>query len=432
MTRMKKTRIQSMQFGSSYLLKISAVVALLLTSFAANTISAQNTDEDGLETIYHIYNDDDYVGAVEEVEPVERLVEEKVTAMSEEFEGLSLQASDALEILPEQVFDPSVQAEEEVLDQLNEELAVEATSFALAVDGDEAVYLEDLEAYDETVRQLKLQHVTEEDLDELEERKHSKESLPKLEAGKTRILDVSIAQKVNGYTTEIHPEKIMDVEQAVKTLVEDFSVTVQVKKEEAVEERIAYKTEQKDDDKLYVGQTEIAEDGKDGTKKLTYEIREESGERVGRVVSDEVVSAEPVNKIVLNGTGEPPSKGTGKFAWPADGGYVSSERGQRWGRLHNGIDIAQPDSLDILSADHGVVKAAGAAGTFGNRVIVDHRNGYETIYAHLSSIDVKKGDVVPKGTKLGNMGNTGRSTGLHLHFEISLNGQTKNPLNYIK
>lgn len=137
-------------------------------------------------------------------------------------------------------------------------------------------------------------------------------------------------------------------------------------------------------------------------------------------------------ELVLKGAKALPSVGTGEFVWPAQGGYISSEKGPRWGREHKGIDIAQPDGFNILAADHGVVKAAGADGTFGNRVIIDHGNGYETIYAHLESIDVKVGDKALQGTKIGLMGTTGRSTGIHLHFEISKNGATQNPLNYIK
>lgn len=138
------------------------------------------------------------------------------------------------------------------------------------------------------------------------------------------------------------------------------------------------------------------------------------------------------NELVLKGAKALPSVGSGNFVWPAQGGYISSEKGPRWGRQHKGIDIAQPEGFDILAADHGVVKAAGADGTFGNRVVIDHGNGYETIYAHLKSMDVKVGDKLPQGTKIGVMGTTGRSTGIHLHFEISKNGATKDPLNYVK
>ncbi|MDE0584397.1 M23 family metallopeptidase [Planococcus sp. A6] len=156
------------------------------------------------------------------------------------------------------------------------------------------------------------------------------------------------------------------------------------------------------------------------------------GERVGRSETREKILKEPVDKIVLEGDKKLPGIGTGEFMWPADGGYVSSKKGQRWGRAHKGIDIARPDTLDIVSADHGTVTKAGKAGTFGNRVVVDHKNGYETIYAHLSSIDVKVGDKVSPHTKLGDMGTTGRSTGIHLHFELSYEGQDRDPLDYVK
>lgn len=144
----------------------------------------------------------------------------------------------------------------------------------------------------------------------------------------------------------------------------------------------------------------------------------------------------PVEQLVLNEVKEvevkeTPSVGTGELVWPAQGGYISSEKGPRWGTEHKGIDIAQPDDFDIVAADHGVIKAAGEDGTFGNRVIIDHNNGYETIYAHLDSIDVKVGDKVAQDTKIGVMGTTGSSTGIHLHFEVSHNGVVENPLDYI-
>ena len=82
-----------------------------------------------------------------------------------------------------------------------------------------------------------------------------------------------------------------------------------------------------------------------------------------------------------------PSRGTGSFLWPAVGGYVSSQMGARWGRVHQGIDIARPSSRTIVAADNGVVTTVGWHGTYGNRIVIKHNNGYETLYAHLSSIE---------------------------------------------
>ncbi len=79
-----------------------------------------------------------------------------------------------------------------------------------------------------------------------------------------------------------------------------------------------------------------------------------------------------------------------------------------------------------------MTKAAyGWGGGYGNHVIVDHGNGYQTLYGHLSSLDVSQGQYVSKGQRLGTMGSTGWSTGPHLHFEIRYGGSYLNPLNYL-
>ena len=85
----------------------------------------------------------------------------------------------------------------------------------------------------------------------------------------------------------------------------------------------------------------------------------------------------------------------------------------------------------IRAADYGTVVTAEYQSGFGNKVVIDHNNGYRTIYAHLSSIDVQVGQTVKKGDGLGIMGTTGNSTGIHLHFEIYKNGALKNPMDYL-
>ena len=123
-------------------------------------------------------------------------------------------------------------------------------------------------------------------------------------------------------------------------------------------------------------------------------------------------------------------EGTGKFAWPVVNPTVSSNYGKRWGRQHKGIDITSKNK-SILAADTGKVIYAGFKSDYGNHIIIDHQNGYKTLYAHLSKMDVKKGDIVEKGDKIGTMGTTGRSTGVHLHFEVIVNGVSKNPRSYL-
>jgi hypothetical protein len=101
-------------------------------------------------------------------------------------------------------------------------------------------------------------------------------------------------------------------------------------------------------------------------------------------------------------------------------------------RMHNGVDWAGPRGTPILSTGAGRVTFAGRRGGYGNLVIVEHDFGIETYYAHLHTIDAKVGQRVSRGDRLGGMGTTGRSTGVHLHYEIRVGGRPINPMNYIR
>jgi len=123
------------------------------------------------------------------------------------------------------------------------------------------------------------------------------------------------------------------------------------------------------------------------------------------------------------GSGAPSSAG---LIWPIHG-PVSSEFGPRWGGFHPGIDIAVPTGVPIAAAGGGTVVVAGPNGGYGNFVVIDHNNGYSTAYAHQSQIAVSQGQTVTQGQVIGAVGNTGFSTGPHLHFEIRVNGTAQNP-----
>ena len=106
---------------------------------------------------------------------------------------------------------------------------------------------------------------------------------------------------------------------------------------------------------------------------------------------------------------------------------VTSCFGERWGRLHAGVDLAAPDGTPIRAAGAGVVVAAGEAEGYGNAVLIDHGNGFLTHYGHMSAIVVEVGQKVTAGEQIGNEGSTGHSTGPHLHFEVH-QGAYKNPI----
>jgi murein DD-endopeptidase MepM/ murein hydrolase activator NlpD len=203
-----------------------------------------------------------------------------------------------------------------------------------------------------------------------------------------------------------------------------------VQKEVRATEPVPYETKYIEDDAMYKGESKVVENGSDGERKRIYKVSEKNGKQVSKEVVQETIVKEPVTEVIRIGTKEIPSKGTGELIWPTKGGYISSKQGYRWGKMHKGIDIARSSDCSILAADNGTVVFAGEDGGYGNKVVIDHNNGMRTLYAHLSSIDVSVGQTVQKGSKIGIMGSTGNSTGIHLHFEVYQNNKLQNPLNY--
>lgn len=112
-------------------------------------------------------------------------------------------------------------------------------------------------------------------------------------------------------------------------------------------------------------------------------------------------------------------------------GTLTSNFGTRWGRLHSGIDIGADTGREIYAAKSGRVIFSGVADGYGNYVKIDHGNGIQTAYGHCSALAVNEGDEVKKGQIIAYVGSTGNSTGPHLHFEIKIDGEFKNPLDYV-
>jgi len=143
----------------------------------------------------------------------------------------------------------------------------------------------------------------------------------------------------------------------------------------------------------------------------------------------EAPKSRPTQYLASKDANLPPITGGGQFAMPTTGGFS-----QYYSWYHPGIDIANRASPQVQASDGGKVIVAGFVDSsgYGNRVIIDHGNGYQTLYAHLSANYVAVGQNVAKGQVIGQMGSTGRSTGTHLHFEIRNNGRQLNPLSFVK
>ena len=169
-----------------------------------------------------------------------------------------------------------------------------------------------------------------------------------------------------------------------------------------------------------------------GYRKIVSDVTYKNEAAVSRNIVKEEILLEAVAKVVERGTKVPPT-----YIKPISGGSVSSGFGSRsspggiGSRNHQGVDFAIPVGSTVMASSGGTVAQAGWSGGYGYMVLITHPDGSQTRYAHLSKVLVSAGQSVSQGQKIALSGNTGISTGPHLHFEIILNGTPVNPLNYL-
>ena len=207
-------------------------------------------------------------------------------------------------------------------------------------------------------------------------------------------------------------------------------------------EVIAFDVVTNTDVKLSRRETVIKEQGSDGSKLVTYSYVQKNGKDVTKQVVEEKVTKLPVSQVIATGPRTPvnvayfasASRGSGstdRIAWPLKG-PINSYFGSRWGNFHTGLDIGADIGEPYAAAASGTIVAAGWSGGYGNMILIDHGNGVMTRYGHASRLLVSVGQHVSQGQTIGLVGTTGNSTGPHLHFEVILNGDTVNPLNYLR
>ncbi len=217
----------------------------------------------------------------------------------------------------------------------------------------------------------------------------------------------------------IHVGDEIIIEKAVPLLSVIATKTVEY------EQAVPFEIEKQDDPNIYQGEYSIVSKGVEGRVKNVAKVKTENGIEVKREILSSEVLSEPITEVRRVGTKTPP-----QFIRPCSG-YLSSRYGYRWGRNHNGIDIAGSHGSAIKAAASGTVTYSGWMSGYGYYIIIDHGNGFQTAYGHNSQLLVSKGQRVSQGQTIAKMGSTGRSTGTHLHFEIKKNGAYQNPLGYV-
>ena len=186
-------------------------------------------------------------------------------------------------------------------------------------------------------------------------------------------------------------------------------------------------------DDLFMGESTTIE-GVEGKNILYKEITYDGLSKSEEKIVDEEIIEPAVDTIVKVGTKNPYYAGVAFLSRPTKGGYLSSSFGEvRSTSVHKGIDIAKNLGESVnASLDGRVIKAEYNNGGYGNLIVLEHENNMKTYYAHLSEIYVKKGDIIKKDDIIGAIGNTGNSTGPHLHFELRVNDKPVDPIKYIE
>lgn len=202
--------------------------------------------------------------------------------------------------------------------------------------------------------------------------------------------------------------------------------------------KVAYMEELESDEVAYRSQMDRLESE---SNRIIKEIMEEEARREAQRAEEararEEAQSQQAQESAQSQASTPPSAPSGNASTsgmvaPTRAGYVSSEFGVNRGtHMHGGIDIAIPTGTPLVAADSGTVSRSFYSSSYGEVIFINHGNGMVTVYAHNSRRLVSEGERVSKGQLIAYSGNTGRSTGPHLHFEVIMNGTKMNPRNYV-
>ncbi len=254
---------------------------------------------------------------------------------------------------------------------------------------------------------------------------------------------VTVAQKFNmDYDTfeEMNPmiKKKCTPGMIVNVIEHESYLPIQYIREMETTSFLDYETIKVETSSLNVGTEKTIVKGERGEKKSNIEITYIDGIEASRKTVKTKITKEPIVEQIGVGiySAQPdapftvymgyPLTGSGQFAWPVDGGWISDVFGSD--RNHIGLDIAAGMSTEIYAAEAGVVVSAGwNSGGYGNVVMIDHLNGYQTVYAHMSYVSIPEGQYVSRGQLIGLVGSTGDSSGPHCHFEVRYEGVRYDP-----
>ena len=222
-------------------------------------------------------------------------------------------------------------------------------------------------------------------------------------------------------------ESIIRVGDELTVTVPEPELSVVTQEEETYKENYQEETQYIDNDSWYTTESVVRQEATTGERSVVAVVTNRNGKEISREIIHEEILTKSQPAIVERGTITPPT-----YIKPISGGSFTSGFKMRWGRMHKGVDWACPVGTAVKASCAGTVVSAGWASGYGYCVKINHADGRQTRYAHLSKILVSVGQTVSQGEKIALSGNTGRSTGPHVHFEILIGGSQVNPLSYLE
>lgn len=437
-------------------LMIVSIVGLSYTGYAVNRVRTQ---------AFNVYLGGDKIGIVREEEEVTNLMNNLQKELSNTY-NMEVVLQKDIQFEATNVKDELITPNDKMKSEIKSKMNFLVEGYALKVDGVEVGALAKKEEIENVLEKIKEPYqvndeegINLKEIKTLEDIEIVKKEMPINEIGneeklynhlltsseEIRIHDVEVGESLWTIAMiynmdvddliEANPDKDpskIQIGDQIKLIVPKAMLTVATVSEVEYTETLNFQSEVEYNENMYTNEKKTKVKGENGLAKIVANEIKHNGVVVEKEIIKEEIIESPIDELVVKGTKEvPKTAATGAFLMPTRG-RISSRYGMRNGRMHRGLDIAASTGTKINAADGGKVVYAGYRGAYGNLVEIDHGNGYKTRYAHCSKILVKPGDKVYKGQHIANIGNTGRSTGPHLHLEILKNGTNQNPSNYVK
>ncbi len=449
---------------SNKLILRSALILVMISSIVALSITGYKSYQASLKA-FDVYLGEYKIGTVRQQEDVVNIMNELEIELSNTYD-MDIVFRESLRFEEIKVKDEFISSNDELKYEVNAKTSFLVQGYVLKVDGVEVGALKTKEELDNIIarieqpyKEMLLEGSNVKEIKIVEKVEIVKQDIPLFKIGDGEELYnhlLTSSEEIKIHTVEVgeslwtigkiygmsvdelieanqdkNPDKLQ-IGDEIKLVVPKPVLTVATVAEVEYTENVKYETEYEYNDKMYKNEKKTKVAGASGLSKVVANEIKHNGILVEREIVSEEVLEKPVTEIIIKGTKEvPKTAATGAFLMPTRG-RISSRYGMRNGRMHKGLDIAAKKGTVINAADGGKVVFSGYNGAYGNMVEIDHGNGFKTRYAHCSKIVVKVGTKVYKGQHIANVGNTGRSTGSHLHFEVLKNGKSQNPANYVK